>query len=153
MRRCAAGAPGESFAAAESAADAACALAAAGPSAAAALRDAGAVAALAALLSHASGDARVRALLCLSMLLADPSAARALLDMPDALARLRALAQPPAAGAAAGAGAGTGVDAARAAGEPEAEGDGDEGAIAADMLMHLASVPGAEAKFAAAGIR
>ena len=107
---------------AEAAADAACALASSGAACAAALRDAGAVPAMAALLGHASSETRVRALLGLSMLLAERSAAEALIAAPLALSRIRAMAAAQQTG-------GDGVD-------------GDESAIAGDLLAALASAPG-----------
>lgn len=107
---------------AEAAADAACALASSGAACAAALREAGAVPAMAALLGHASSETRVRALLGLSMLLSERSAAEALITAPLALSRIRAMAAAP---------------------QCESdETDGDESAIAGDLLAALSSAPG-----------
>ena len=110
---------------AEAAADAACALASSGAACAAALREAGAVPAMAALLGHPSSETRVRALLGLSMLLSERSAAEALITAPMALSRIRAMA---------------------AASPAATDGsDGDESAIAGDLLAALASAPGLSA--------
>jgi hypothetical protein len=114
---------------AEAAADAACALASSGAACAAALREAGAVPAMAALLGHASSETRVRALLGLSMLLSERSAAEALIAAPMALTRIRAMAAaPPMSGS-----------------DGDGDGDGDESAIAGDLLAALASAPGLSA--------
>ena len=85
---------------AEAAADVLCSLAAE-PPARPALLQAGAVPLLAELMQHGSAELRMRALLCLSMILALRPAAHAFLAVPGALAKLRSLA---AAGAAASCG-------------------------------------------------